>query len=113
MTMPRNAREQPERKIRDMSRIEQQFTRLEFTDALRAEAARVNVRMDERTLDAFTEDVFTTARGLRCHTLLTSTFATFATSFTDELRYVARMNAVEREQARRVALRRDVEGTGK
>jgi hypothetical protein len=91
-----------------MQRVEQRFTRLEFTEALRAEAARVNVRMDERTLDAFTEDVFTTARGLRCHALLTSTFGTFAVSFIDELRYVARMNATERAHAARVAIRHDM-----
>lgn len=80
---------------------EQRFTRLEFTDALRAEAARVNVRMDERTLDAFTEDIFTSARGFRCHVLITRTpFATFAISFLDELRYVARMDRISADYAR-------------
>lgn len=80
---------------------QQRFTRLEFTDALRAEAARLYVRMDERTLDAFTEDVFTSTRGLRCHALLTSTFPTLLVSFLDELRYVARMNRMSVVMQRR------------
>jgi hypothetical protein len=80
---------------------EQKITRLEFTEALRAEAARVNVRMDERTLDAFTEDVFTSERGFRCHTLITGTFPVYVASFLEELRYVARMDAIGRAAARR------------
>lgn len=87
---------------------EQRFTRQEFADALRAEAARESVRMDERTLDAFTEDVFTTARGFRCHTLFTSTFRYFAVSFLDELRYVGRMDAVTRNTRAAEALAKDV-----
>ena len=75
---------------------QRRFTRLEFTEALRAEAARVNVRMDERTLCLFTDSVFMSRHGMPCHTLLTSTFRLLQDSFIDELRYNARMNAIER-----------------
>ena len=82
-------------------RVEQRFTRLEFTDALRAEAARVNVRMDERTLCQFADSVFITPRGAVCHTLITSTFRTLQESFIDELRYNARMNLISRVKVTR------------
>jgi hypothetical protein len=84
-----------------MPGIEQRFTRQEFTDALRAEAARLNVRMDERTLCQFTDSVFMSTHGMPCHTLITHTFPTLRAAFIDELRYNARMNRISAAMWRR------------
>lgn len=76
------------------------FTRLEFAEGLRAEAARQNVRMDERTLDEFLDVLFIGADGRPVYLLMTSTFPTYVAAFIDELRYVARMNRISAHYSR-------------